>query len=271
MKKRILAFLMVFVMMAALVACGKSEDSGEDTSLSYIQEKGTFVLGLDDSFPPMGFRNDNNEIVGFDIDLANAVCEKLGVTLVTQPIDWNAKEQELTTKNIDCIWNGFSITDERKEQLSMTDAYLTNTIAVVVNGDSDIATLSDLSGKKVAIQSGSAAEETLNAKEQQNFKDSLGEVNQFKDYITALMDLESRNSDAVLMDSVVAKYMINENGKNFVILGEYLAADEYGIGFRKGDDELKDAVWNALVELKADGTVTEIAEKWFGEDITLIP
>ncbi|MBE5963031.1 MAG: amino acid ABC transporter substrate-binding protein [Lachnospiraceae bacterium] len=271
MKKRLLTFMMVFVMMAALVACGKSEKGGEDTSLSYIKEKGTFVLGLDDSFPPMGFRDDNNEIVGFDIDLAKAVCKKLGVTLVTQPIDWNAKEQELATKNIDCIWNGFSITDERKEQLAMTDAYLTNTIAVVVNDGSDIASLSDLSGKRAALQSGSAAEEALNAEEEKNLKDSLAEVNQFKDYITALMDLESGNSDAVLMDSVVAKYMINENGKKFVILDEYLTADEYGIGFRKGDDALRDEVWNALVELKADGTVAEIADKWFGEDITLIP
>lgn len=271
MKRRIVAFIMVFVMMAALAACGKKGESGEDTSLSYIEEKGTLVLGLDDSFPPMGFRNDNNEIVGFDIDLARAACEKLGVTLVTQPIDWNAKEQELATKNIDCIWNGFSITDERKEQLAMTNAYLTNTIAVVVNQDSGITALSDLSGKRAAIQSGSAAEEALNSEEQKSLKDSLKEVNQFKDYITALMDLESGNSDAVLMDSVVAKYMINENGKNFVILEEYLTADEYGIGFRKGDDALRDAVWNALIELKEDGTVKEISEKWFGEDIALIP
>lgn len=270
MKKKLICLLMAALLITSMAGCGKKEEAVEDTSLKYITDKGQFTLGLDDQFPPMGFRDDNDNIVGFDIDLATAVCEKLGVELVLQPIDWDSKEVELNTKNIDCIWNGFSITDDRLEALTMTEPYLENTISLVVRNDGEYTSLADLAGKKVALQSGSAAEETLDDESNKAFKDSLGQVNSFSDYVTALMDLETKNSDAVLMDSVVAKYMIQELGKDFVVMEESLAADEYGIGFRKGEEELKNAVWNALKELKEEGKVAEIAEKWFGEDITLI-
>lgn len=264
--KKIICLCLSLSLLLGLVACGKKD--GSDDSLKYIQDKGKFILGLDDSFPPMGFRDDSDNIVGFDIDLARAVCEKLGVELVVQPISWEAKEQELNTKAIDCIWNGLSITDERKKNMTMSDAYLENTISLVVRGDSDIATLEDVAGKSVAIQGGSASEEALD--DDKAFADTLGKVNKFDDYVTALMDLETGNSDAVLMDSVVAQYMINTNNKDFKILDESIMADEYGIGFRKGDEKLCEAVAKALKELKADGKVAEISTKWFGSDITLI-
>lgn len=288
MKKRISCVILTTLLVLGLTACGTKEDSkgkgddttgantisdvaaGEDTSLQYIKDNGKIILGLDDQFPPMGFRNDSDQIVGFDIDLAQAVSEKLGVELVVQPIEWDAKEMELSTKNIDCIWNGFSITQERKEALTMTDPYLENSISMVVRSDSDIKNLTDMAGKNIALQAGSAAEETLDDESNKEFKDSLSNIQQFGDYATALMDLETKNSDAVLMDSVVAKYMIQELGKDFVVLDEALAADEYGIGFRKGDQALADAVSKALSELKSEGKVKEIAEKWFGEDITKI-
>jgi polar amino acid transport system substrate-binding protein len=218
----------------------------------------------------MGFRDDADNIVGFDVDLAKAVCEKLGVELVLQPIEWDAKEQELNTKNIDCIWNGFSVTPDRLENLTMTEPYLLNNISLVVVQGSAVTTMADMAGKKLAVQSGSSAEETLNNDDNKAFRESLGLVNPFGDYVTALMDLETGNSDAVLMDSVVANYMINDAGKDFVVLDETLLADEYAIGFRKGEEALCDAFENALKELKADGTVEEIATKWFGSDITLI-
>jgi polar amino acid transport system substrate-binding protein len=269
MKKRLFSLLMVSLMVLSLAAC-QNGNSGEDNSLKYIQDNGKFILGLDDSFPPMGFRDDADNIVGFDVDLAKAVCEKLGVELVLQPIEWDAKEQELNTKNIDCIWNGFSVTPDRLENLTMTEPYLLNNISLVVVKGSAVTTMADMAGKKLAVQSGSSAEETLNNDDNKAFRESLGLVNPFGDYVTALMDLESGNSDAVLMDSVVANYMINDAGKDFVVLDETLLADEYAIGFRKGEEALCDAVENALKELKADGTVEEIATKWFGSDITLI-
>lgn len=286
MKKKTLCVILATLLVFSLTACGtkgntkgegnpatnnnNASNEGEDTSLQYIKDKGKFILGMDDQFPPMGFRDDNDQIVGFDIDLAEAVCDKLGVELVVQPIEWDAKEMELSTKNIDCIWNGFSITADRQESLTMTDPYLENSISMVVRGDSDIKSMTDMAGKNIALQAGSAAEESLGSESNKAFKDSLGEVKQFSDYATALMDLETKNSDAVLMDSVVAKYMIQELGKDFVVLDEALTADEYGIGFRKGDQALASAITNALSELKAEGKVKEIAEKWFGEDITLI-
>ena len=269
MKRKLISLILAAIMVLSLAACQKS-GNGEDNSLKYIQDNGKLILGLDDSFPPMGFTDDNGNIVGFDIDLAKAVCEKLGVELVLQPIEWDAKEQELNTKNIDCIWNGFSVTPDRKENLTMSDPYMTNNISLVVVNGSAVATLADMAGKKLAVQSGSSAEETLNAEENKDFRESLGQTNPFGDYVTALMDLETGNSDAVLMDSVVANYMITDLGKDYKVLDETLLADEYAIGFRKGDEALCDAVEKALSELKADGTIAKISTQWFGSDITTI-
>ena len=280
--KKILCLLLMSVMIIGLTACGKKDDEvngstdneKKDESLTYVQDNGKLILGLDDSFPPMGFRDDGDNIVGFDIDLAKAVSEKLGVELVIQPIEWSAKEQELATKNIDCIWNGFSITEERLANLTMSIPYMENTISMVVVNGSGIESKEDMAGKRLAVQGGSSAEEALNADENTEFRESLGEVNgAFKDYVTALMDLETGNSDAVLMDSVVADYMINEAGKDFVILDDNLVAEEYAIGFRKGNDKLVEEVNKALRECKEDGTVETIATKWFGSDgsdITII-
>lgn len=268
MKRKLISLLLAAMMLFSLTACKKG--SGGDDSLKYIKDNGKLVLGLDDSFPPMGFRDDKNNIVGFDIDLAAAVCKKLGVELVTQPIKWEAKEQELNTKSIDCIWNGLSITDDNKQNMTMTEPYMANEITLVVTKDSQVASLKDMAGKKLAVQGGSSAEETLDSEDNKDFKASLGKVNPFSDYNTALMDLDSGNSDAVLMDSVMANYMINEAGKDYKVLSDTLLEDKYGIGFRKGDQALCDAVWNALKELKKDGTVQKISEKWFGKDVTTI-
>lgn len=255
--RSVIALLMVAIMLFGMAGCKKEKED-------------KFVLGLDDTFAPMGFRDDNNNIVGFDIDLAQAVCDKLGKKLVLQPIVWDAKENELNTGNIDCIWNGLSITDANQESMLMTPAYMANEISLVVPSDSPIASMADMAGKKLAVQSGSSAETTLSEDTNKEFKDSLGQINPFDSYQTALMDMDSGNSDAVLMDSVMANYYISEQGKDWKVLGDTLLEDKYGIGFRKDDKELCDAVWNALKELKKDGTVEKISKKWFGADITTI-
>ncbi len=269
MKKKIFAAIMAAAMVLSLTACG-SLNSGKDDSLQYIKDNKKLVMGLDDTFAPMGFRDDAGNIVGFDVDLAKAVCDKLGVELVLQPVDWEAKEQELATKSIDCIWNGFSITDERLKNMTMSDPYMDNTISLVVVNGSPITSLADMKGKKLAVQSGSSGEEALNAEENKDFKDSLGEVVGLGDYTTALLDLETGSSDAVLMDSVMANYMITDMGKDFKVLSDSLVAEEYAVGFRKGDKALSKAVNEALKELKADGTLAEISTKWFGSDVTTI-
>ena len=247
--------------LAALVMAGCSP---ADKSAS-----NAFVLGLDDSFPPMGFRDENHEIVGYDIDLAKEACSRLGLELKLQPIDWNAKELELNTKNIDCIWNGFTITAERKEAMTFSPAYLRNAQVAVVRADSGIKTLADLAGKKVATQAGSSGKEAID--DTPEFRDSLAEVVEVKDYLTALMDLEAKGVDAVVMDLIVANDCIRRSGKaSFAILDESLATEEYGIGFRKGDTELMEKIWGALEAMAADGTVAKIAEKWLGADISII-
>ena len=165
-----------------------------------------FILGLDDSFPPMGYRNEQNEIVGFDIDVANAVCEKLGWTLVVQPIDWDANMMELNAGNIDCIWNGMTLTPERLEAMTCSDPYMKNEQVIVVRADSEYTSLESLAGKSLALQTGSSAENALEAAT--DFKASLGQVNSFKDNLTCFMDLEQGSSDAVLVDSIVAGWYI---------------------------------------------------------------
>ena len=250
-------------------AAGSGAQSA-DQSLQYILDKGELVLGLDDSFPPMGYRDDNNEIVGFDIDVATAVCEKLGVELVTQPVDWDSKEMELNAKNIDCIWNGLSVSDERKESMNMSIPYMENHMALVVRPDDSIKAIDDMDGKILAVQSGSTAEEALESEEGAVLKDQIANVNSFDDNLTALMDLDTKASDAVLMDDVVANYLIEQNDKDYVVLSDFLYAEDYAIAFRKGDDALTEAVNEALRDLKEDGTLAEISTKWFGSDKTTV-
>ncbi|HPO02950.1 amino acid ABC transporter substrate-binding protein [Treponema zuelzerae] len=267
MKKLILLAACAVIAAAALTSCaGKSEAA--DKSLQKVLDKKAFVLGLDDSFPPMGFRNENNEIVGYDVDLAREATKRMGVELVLQPIDWNAKEQELNTGKIDCIWNGFTITPQRAEALTFSKPYLKNAQVVVVRGDSSFNTLADLAGKTVGLQAGSSAADALEASVE--FKASLKGVVEFKENLTALMDLEVKGVDAVIMDLMVANDNINRSGKSYRILEEGLSPEEYGIGFRKADLALMNKVQSVLEEMAADGTIARIATQWFGADISIV-
>lgn len=242
--------------------------AGADNSLKAVKDKGKLVLGLDDAFPPMGYRDENNNIVGYDIDLAKEVAKRLGVQLVTQPIDWNAKEQELNTNKIDCIWNGFTITDERAKAMAFTKPYLRNAQVVVVKKDSGYAKLADLKGKKVGLQAGSSAADALEAAK--DFKASLKDVIEFKDNLTALMDLEAKGVDAVVMDLIVANDNIKRSGKPYAVLSESLSPENYGVGFRKGDLALRDAVQATLEAMAKDGTIAKITTQWFGSDISVV-
>ena len=267
MKKLLSVFLVALLSLAAVSAAG-SQESGIDNSLQDVLDKGTFILGLDDSFPPMGFRSESGEIVGFDIDTAKEVAERLGVELVTQPIDWNSKEQELATGNIDCIWNGFTVTPEREEVMIFSEPYLRNAQVVVVRNDSPYQTLSDLADGTIGVQAGSSAQEAID--NTPDFKASLDETIEFKDNLTALMDLEIGGLDGVVMDLVVANYSIQTSGKDFRVLDETLTQEEYAIGFRKNDTALRDAVNSELEAMAEDGTLAAISESWFGDDITVV-
>lgn len=266
--KRILAC--VAVLMASVLlfgACGTKSDARFTAKDGKVT--GKLIMGVDDKFPPMGFRDDKGTLVGFDIDLANAVAEALGVELEIQPINWKIKEEELKTKNIDIIWNGYTISDERKEQVLFSDPYLENNQVVVVDKTKGYTDLASLAGKELAVQAGSTAVEALD--EAAEFKASLKQVTELADNTVALMELEQGGVDGVAMDEVVADYYISANNKdNLTVLDDKLAPEEYGIGFRKEDTALRDAVQKTLSDLKKNGKVGEISTKWFGSDVTLI-
>ena len=189
------------------------EEVEGDTSLEYILDKGELILGLDETFPPMGYRDANGDIVGFDIDLATEVCARLGIKLKLQPIDWNSKEMELSTKSIDCIWNGMSITDERVENMNISKPYIANRQVVVTANDSGIAVKADLNGKKFATQAGSAALEAINAEaEAAGSADAFGKVTEYASFDDAWLDLKAGTVDALVIDEVYIRYVM-ENDK----------------------------------------------------------
>lgn len=265
--KLILILAIIIIAIVAVVFATKTKTKETGDSLSRILNKNTFILGLDDSFPPMGYRNENNEIVGFDIEVAKEVCKRLGVQLVIQPISWNAKEQELNSYNIDCIWNGMSINEKRKEVMSLSDSYMTNRMIFVVKNESNIQKLEDLTGKSIGVQSGSSAEETLEASKVYS---QANQIISYADNITAFMDMETNQTEAVFVDEVLANYYIASNNKNYRILDEALDEEQYAIGFRKQDTELCNKVNEILKEMKIDGTLAKISTTWFGKDVTTI-
>lgn len=264
-----LALVMAFSTLLSGCSSSNSKSSSNDDSLQYVMDKGELIVGLDDSFPPMGYRDKDNKIVGFDVDLAKETCKKMGIKVKFQPVSWESKEQELSSKNIDCIWNGFGITPEREKVLTFTEPYMANPQIFVVLADSGIKTQADLKGKVVAAQSGSTAYATID--KDTKLKDSFKEFIGVEDNVKALMDLEVGGSDAVAMDTVVARYyMTKDPGKYSIIEDTTILDEEMGVGFRKGDNALCKKVEDTLKEMQKDGTLAKISKKWFGEDLTTI-
>ncbi|MCR1839755.1 amino acid ABC transporter substrate-binding protein [Murimonas intestini] len=225
------------------------------------------TVGFDQDFPPMGFIGDDGEYTGFDLELAAEVADRLGAEVVYQPIAWDMKDAELSSGNIDCIWNGFTMTD-REDEYTWSEPYMKNDQVFVVRADSGIASEADLAGKVVDVQTDSSAQRALAG--MSKLTESFGSLNPVADYNTAFMELEAGAVDAVAMDSVVANYQIEKRGADFNVLDESIAAEEYAIGFKKGNEELRDAVQEKLDEMAADGTLAEISKKWFGEDMTIL-
>ena len=264
--KRLLA--LIFAAFTVFAVCGCTGESGtaKDGSLQKIIEKGELVLGLDTEFPPMGFIDSNGEIAGFDIDVAREVCRRLGVTLTPVGIDWNEKEDDLNSGKIDCIWNGFSVTPKRAEDMNLSDPYMKNELILVVLGASTAKSQEDLKGGKIGVQDGSTAQDAI--KKLDIYSDIT--VMPYENVMEVLQKLDSGEIDAALVDSVPAFYYIFSKDKPYYILSDSLAEEEYAIGFRKGDRALRDKVQQILGEMKTDGTLGEISKKWFGSDITIV-
>lgn len=283
MKKRFVSAALAAVMALSMTACGSSNSAAETTAAdteaaeSQAEETtaeeakttdgGTLIVGFDQDFPPMGFVGDDGEYTGFDLELAQEVAKRLGLEYKAQPIAWDSKDMELESGNIDCIWNGFTMTG-REDDYTWTEPYMANQQVFVVGNDSDINSQADLAGKIVEVQADSSAEAAL--KEAPELTATFKELLTTADYNTAFMDLEQGAVDAIAMDVIVAGYQIQQRNADFKILDDSLSEEEYGVGFKKGNTELRDKVQSTLEEMAEDGTLQEVSEKWFSKDVTTI-
>lgn len=253
----------LFAVCLFLAACGKKEEPVAAASAPASSAK--IVIGLDDNFPPMGFRNEKNELVGFDIDLAREAARRIGAEVEFKPIDWNAKEAQLNGKRIDALWNGLTITDERKANIDFTAPYLENRQIIIVTAKSAIKAKADLAGKIVGVQDGSSAVEAV-GKDAAAAK-SIKELKKFGDNVTALMDLSAGRLDALVVDEVVGRYYTAKKPGEYVVLNDNFGTEEYGVGVRKGDTELLGKLGKALADMKQDGSAAKISTQWFGTNI----
>ena len=283
MKKRFVSAALAAVMALSMTACGSSNSAAETTAAdteaaeSQAEETtaeeakttdgGTLIVGFDQDFPPMGFVGDDGEYTGFDLELAQEVAKRLGLEYKAQPIAWDSKDMELESGNIDCIWNGFTMTG-REDDYTWTEPYMANQQVFVVANDSDINSQADLAGKIVEVQADSSAEAAL--KEAPELTATFKELLTTADYNTAFMDLEQGAVDASAMDVIVAGYQIQQRNADFKILDDSLSEEEYGVGFKKGNTELRDKVQSTLEEMAEDGTLQEVSEKWFSKDVTTV-
>lgn len=272
MKKTLAMLLCGAMTMALLAGCGKTADDASATTsdadaAAATTERTTFVVGFDAEYPPYGYMDDNGEYTGFDLELAQAVCDMEGWELTKTPIDWDSKDMELNSGSIDCIWNGFTM-NGREDAYTWSDPYCDNSQVIVVAKDSGINTLEDLAGKTVGVQAASAALDVLSDEEQQKaLADTFGTLQQFSDYNSAFSELLAGSLDAIAIDIGVANYQIESRGDGYVILPETLNSEQYGVGFKLGNEELRDIVNADLKKLAEDGTVAELAEKYGISDL----
>jgi len=257
--------LLMVAMIASVILAGCGSKTAKDNSLNDIKNKKELIVGLDDNFPPMGFRDKSGEIVGFDIDMAKEVGKRLGVKVTFKPVEWDGIILSLNNKDIDVIWNGLSITDKRKKQIGFSKVYLQNKQIIIVNSKSNISKKSALNGKIVGLQLGSSSEIAL-AKDSLLTK-SLKQVKKYSNNTEALLDLNARRIDAIIIDEVVGRYYVSKKPGDYKVLDENLGIEDYGVGLRKNDTSLITEIDKLLQEIKSDGTSNTISKKWFGKDI----
>ncbi len=266
--KKILALCLSMVFAAMMIAgCGGDNQQSSSSSSSAANDK-PIVVGLDDSYPPMGFKDDNNEIVGFDVDLAKEAAKRLNRPVEFKAIDWSSKEAELKSGRVDVLWNGLDITEERKQNMLFSDPYMKNRQVVFVPVNADVTSLDQLKGKVIGTQSGSTAEAFLD--DNADYAAQFGEIKKYGDYIDSFMDLENGRIDAVVTDELVGTYYMQKHPNVFketeIVIGE---PTDFGIAFAKDNQALRDEVQKVMNQMKEDGTIAKISQKWFGKDITI--
>lgn len=253
------------VAVLCLGGCSKPTNE-ENVPKEPNSDKKVLIVGFDDTFAPMGFKNSDGEIVGFDVEMAEEIGKIIGVEMQFQNVDWDLKETEMNAGNIDLIWNGYSITQERKEMVLFSDPYLNNRQIIIVLKDSGYKTKADLTGKSLSVQKNSSALDAVNA--DVAFSEALkdGKPTQFETNNDCFMDLEAGRSDAIVVDEVLARYYMKQKGTDiYEVLEEDFGEEEYAIGMRKSDTELCEKINAALKELKENKTYDTIKNKWFSE------
>ena len=259
--KKFLALMLTLVVASAFVA-----GCGGDKAATKKEDGKKIVVGLDDNFPPMGFKNEKNEIVGFDIDMAKEAAKRLGRPVEFKAIDWSSKEAELKSGRIDVIWNGLNITDERKKNMLFSNPYMEAKQLIFIPAGSPVKGQADLAGKVIGIQSASTAEQNL--ENDKAFAGTLKEVKKYPDCIAAMMDMEAGRVDAIITDEIVGRYYMEKKPGKFVALEKPVGPiGNFGIGFRLDDKALQGDIQKVLDEMKKDGTSAKISKQWFGADI----
>ena len=266
MRKIFMAALLLVTMI--FTGCGGGSQPAQKADGDASKELKKIVIGLDDEYAPMGFKDEKNEIIGFDVDLAKEAAKRLGSEVEFKAIDWNSKEAELKSGRIDIIWNGLDITPEREENMLFSKPYMDNRQIVFVKKDNaqGITAEADLAGKAVGTQAGSTAETYIDKTE--GLKSSFKEFKTYGDYVSAFMDLENGRIDALVCDEIVGRYAISKQEGKFDALDVTVGpVSEFGIAFRKDDTELRDKVQNVFDEMVKDGAAGKISEQWFGADL----
>ncbi|NCC06913.1 MAG: amino acid ABC transporter substrate-binding protein [Clostridia bacterium] len=252
---------------SSTAASSAASTSGYSTSVEDIKANGKLIIGLDDTFAPMGFHDESGELVGFDIDLAKAVCAEMGIDAEFKSIDWDAKELELTSGNIDCIWNGMSMTAERQESMALSQPYLNNKIVIMTAEGCTVAAKEDLANYNIGIQAGSAALEAVQADD--IYSTIEGKITEYPTYDEVILDMQAGRLDCMIIDEVYGSYKNAKLDNAYGVADVDFGDDLYAIGFRKGDTELRDAVNDAINALIANGKAAEISNTWFGADIVV--
>ena len=273
MKKKLLT--LTTLLMILLVGCSGGGNKQENNAANdggnnakqeaagELDTSKTYVLGMDDTFAPMGFRDEKGELVGFDVELAQAAAKEMGIKVECQPIDWTVKETELDSGNVDFLWNGYSITPEREKKVLFSDPYMDNRQIIVTLKDSPVNSKADLAGKRVTVQGESSALEAVTKDEA--FVNSLAEPPvEYATNTECFKDIEAKRCDAIVVDEVLARYYMKQNGEdNYKVLEDNFGEEKFAVGMRKDDVALQEALNKALAKLKEDGTYDEIYSKYF--------